>query len=103
VLLNGCSVAVYVGARFGPGPRDGLMTGGSALTGRSLRAVRTAMEIAVLIAGLLLGGGAGVGTVLYALAVGPLTQFLLPRFAYRTAAERPLAVPETRPAWPLPS
>ncbi|WP_433887875.1 YczE/YyaS/YitT family protein [Streptomyces sp. CA-111067] len=103
VLLNGCSVAVYVGARFGPGPRDGLMTGGSALTGRSLRAVRTAMEIAVLVAGLLLGGGVGVGTVLYALAVGPLTQILLPRFAYRTAAERPPRAPETRPAWSLPS
>ncbi|WP_051951006.1 membrane protein YczE [Actinacidiphila yeochonensis] len=83
VLLNGLSVAVYVGARYGPGPRDGLMTGGAALTGRSVRAVRTAMEAAVLAAGWLLGGSVGAGTVLYALAVGPVTQFLLPRLAFR--------------------
>ncbi|MET7622407.1 hypothetical protein [Streptomyces sp. NPDC005408] len=48
VLLNGLSVAVYVGARFGPGPRDGLMTGASAATGRSIRLVRTLIEITVL-------------------------------------------------------
>ncbi|MGW2279416.1 membrane protein YczE [Streptomyces sp. NPDC001770] len=83
VLLNGFSVAVYVGARLGPGPRDGLMTGASSLTGRSVRLVRTLMEIVVLAAGWLLGGSVGVGTVLYALAVGPVTQFFLPRFAYR--------------------
>ncbi|MFJ6539960.1 YitT family protein [Streptomyces sp. NPDC091385] len=83
VLLNGFSVAVYVGARFGPGPRDGLMTGGSAATGRSIRFVRTLMEIAVLALGWLLGGTVGAGTVLYALAVGPITQFFVPWFAYR--------------------
>ncbi|MEV5137389.1 hypothetical protein AB0K71_09255 [Streptomyces syringium] len=84
VLLNGLSVAVYVGARFGPGPRDGLMTGLSAATGRSLRLVRTLMEIAVLAVGWLLGGIVGAGTALYALAVGPTTQFFMPRFAYRS-------------------
>ncbi|WP_130336129.1 YczE/YyaS/YitT family protein [Micromonospora kangleipakensis] len=88
VLLNGVSVAVYVGARCGPGPRDGLMTGASAATGRSIRLVRTLIEIAVLAAGWLLGGGVGVGTVLYALAVGPTTQFFMPWFAYRSTAER---------------
>ena len=88
VLLNGLSVAVYVGARFGPGPRDGLMTGASALTGRSIRAVRTFIEVAVLAVGWLLGGGVGLGTVLYALAVGPVTQFFLPRFAYASISER---------------
>lgn len=82
VLLNGLAVAVYVGARLGPGPRDGLMTGLSAATGLSLRRVRTLIEVAVLAAGWLLGGTVGVGTVLYALAVGPLTQFFMPRFAY---------------------
>ena len=87
VLLNGCSVAVYVGARFGPGPRDGLMTGASAASGRSLRIVRTLIEIAVLAAGRLLGGSVGVGTVLYALAVGPTTQLFLPWFGYRTAGD----------------
>ncbi|MGW3009467.1 membrane protein YczE [Streptomyces sp. NPDC001219] len=88
VLLNGLSVAVYVGARFGPGPRDGLMTGASAMTGRSLRLVRTVIEVAVLVLGGLLGGSVGPGTVLYALAVGPVTQFLLPWCACRSAAER---------------
>ncbi|MET7289583.1 hypothetical protein [Streptomyces sp. NPDC005573] len=87
ILLNGFSVAVYVGARFGPGPRDGLMTGSAALTGRSLRFVRTLLEICVLLAGLLLGGTAGAGTVLYALAVGPVTQFFLPWFAHREPAD----------------
>ncbi|MFJ8622132.1 YitT family protein [Kitasatospora sp. NPDC093550] len=83
VLLNGFSVAVYVGARFGPGPRDGLMTGLAALTGRSLRTVRTGLEVTVLAAGWLLGGTVGVGTVAYALLVGPVTQFFLPRWTYR--------------------
>jgi len=87
VLLNGFSVAVYVGARFGPGPRDGLMTGASATTGRSIRLIRTLMEITVLAAGWLLGGILGVGTVLYALTVGPITQFFIPRFAYRGGDE----------------
>jgi uncharacterized membrane protein YczE len=83
ILLNGFSVAVYVGARFGPGPRDGLMTGASAATGHSLRSVRTLIEVAVLAVGWLLGGSVGVGTALYALAVGPTTQFFIPWFAYR--------------------
>lgn len=82
IFANALSVAVYVGARFGPGPRDGLMTGASALTGRSIRVVRTFIEVSVLAIGWLLGGGVGLGTVLYALAVGPVTQFFLPRFAY---------------------
>ncbi|MFC6061107.1 YczE/YyaS/YitT family protein [Streptomyces ochraceiscleroticus] len=105
VLLNALSVAVYVGARFGPGPRDGLMTGAAAATGRSLRSVRTLIEVTVLAAGWLLGGTAGVGTVLYALAVGPLTQLFLPWFAYRGAAERATgtAARRTRPRTPPPA
>ncbi|GCD48309.1 membrane protein [Streptomyces paromomycinus] len=87
IALNGLSVALYVGARYGPGPRDGLMTGMSAVTGHSLRSVRTLIEVTVLAVGRLLGGGVGVGTVLYALAVGPVTQFFVARFAYRSAAE----------------
>ncbi|MFI9587050.1 YitT family protein [Streptomyces sp. NPDC052236] len=87
VLLNGFAVAVYVGARFGPGPRDGLMTGASATTGHSIRLIRTLIEITVLTAGWLLGGSVGVGTVLYAFAVGPITQFFMPRFAYRGGDE----------------
>jgi uncharacterized membrane protein YczE len=91
VLLNGVSVAVYVGARFGPGPRDGLMTGASAATGRSIRLIRTLIEITVLAVGRLLGGSVGVGTVLYAVAVGPITQLFLHWFTYRSPAERVVA------------
>ncbi|GGP56602.1 membrane protein YczE [Saccharothrix coeruleofusca] len=78
VVLNGLAAAVYIGARLGPGPRDGLTTGFCARTGTSLRLVRTAVEVIVLAAGWLLGGTVGVGTVLYALAIGPLTQAFLP-------------------------
>jgi uncharacterized membrane protein YczE len=83
VLLNGVATAAYVGARLGPGPRDGLMTGLCARTGWSVRLVRTGIEAAVLAAGWLLGGTVGVGTVLYALAIGPLTQLFLPWLAVR--------------------
>ncbi|MFD4632416.1 YitT family protein [Streptomyces sp. NPDC058284] len=91
VVLNGLSVAVYVGARFGPGPRDGLMTGASAVTGHSLRLVRTVIELAVLAVGRLLGGTVGVGTVLYAVAVGSVTQYCMPWFAYRSPRDTPRA------------
>lgn len=83
VVLNGVATAVYVGARLGPGPRDGLMTGLSARTGRSIRLVRTGIEATVLAAGWMLGGTVGVGTVLYAAAIGPLTQRFLPLVAWR--------------------
>jgi uncharacterized membrane protein YczE len=78
VLLNGLATALYIGSQFGRGPRDGLMTGLHRRTGRSLRLVRTGLEVTVVLLGLLLGGVAGPGTLLYALAIGPLTQALLP-------------------------
>lgn len=78
IVLNGLATACYVGARLGPGPRDGLMTGLARRTGRSVRWVRTGIEVTVLAAGWLLGGTVGIGTVLYALAIGPLTQAFLP-------------------------
>ncbi|MEU8622825.1 hypothetical protein [Streptomyces sp. NPDC048623] len=81
IVLNGMATGLYIAARFGPGPRDGLMTGLHRLTGRSIRLVRTAIEIAVVVTGFLLGGSFGVGTVLYALSIGPLAQFFLARFA----------------------
>ncbi|MDX2622739.1 MULTISPECIES: membrane protein YczE [Streptomyces] len=77
IVLNGVATGLYISARFGPGPRDGLMTGLNRLTGRSIRLVRTAIEVAVVVTGFLLGGSLGVGTVLYALAIGPLAQFFL--------------------------
>ncbi|TXS28696.1 hypothetical protein EAO71_07835 [Streptomyces sp. ms191] len=81
IVLNGVATGLYIAARFGPGPRDGLMTGLHRLTGRSIRLVRTAIEVAVVATGFLLGGSVGVGTVLYALTIGPLAQFFLRRFA----------------------
>ncbi|AJE86992.1 hypothetical protein SLNWT_6616 [Streptomyces albus] len=93
VVLNGLSIAVYVGARFGPGPRDGLMTGMSAVTKRSIGLVRTLIELTVLAIGWTLGGSVGVGTVAYALLVGPVTQFFLPWFAYRRDSGREAAAP----------
>lgn len=78
VLLNGLAGALYIGAQLGPGPRDGLMTGLARRTGWSLRLVRTGIELVVLTIGWLLGGGVGVGTILYALGIGPVVQHLLP-------------------------
>jgi uncharacterized membrane protein YczE len=80
IVLNGVAGGLYIGARFGPGPRDGLMTGFCRRTGRSVRLVRTGIELTVLLVGLLLGGSFGIGTVAYALAIGPLVQFFLPLF-----------------------
>jgi uncharacterized membrane protein YczE len=87
VLLNGVATGLYIGARFGPGPRDGLMTG-LAARGHSLRAVRTAIELTVLAAGALLGGTVGIGTVLYALSIGPLAKVFVPLLDAERAAQR---------------
>ena len=80
VALCGLASALYIGAQLGRGPRDGLMTGLARRTGLSLRLVRTALEVSVVVIGLLLGGVLGIGTVAYALAIGPLTQLMLPWF-----------------------
>jgi uncharacterized membrane protein YczE len=84
ILLNGFATGAYIGARFGPGPRDGLMTGLSALTGRSLRQTRTGIELTVLTAGVVLGGTFGPGTITYALAIGPLAQLFVPRLTVKS-------------------
>lgn len=81
VVLNGLAGAAYIGSHFGPGPRDGLMTGLARRTGGSIRLIRTGIEVTVLAAGFLLGGTVSIGTLLYAVAIGPLTQFFLPRVA----------------------
>ncbi|MEU0161176.1 hypothetical protein ABZ154_20685 [Streptomyces sp. NPDC006261] len=77
IVLNGVATGLYISARFGPGPRDGLMTGLNRVTGGSIRLVRTGIEVAVVVTGFLLGGSLGAGTVLYALAIGPLAQLFL--------------------------
>jgi uncharacterized membrane protein YczE len=78
VALCGLATAMYIGAQFGRGPRDGLMTGLHRKTGLSLRLVRTGLEVTVTVIGLLLGGSLGIGTVVFALTIGPMTQKLLP-------------------------
>jgi uncharacterized membrane protein YczE len=90
ILLNAVATAAYIGVRLGPGPRDGLMTGLVRRTGRSVRLVRTSIEVVVVAAGWLLGGTLGVATVLYALAIGPLVQLLLPRLTVAAPEPAPL-------------
>jgi len=99
VLLNGVATGLYIGARFGPGPRDGLMTG-LAARGMSLRAVRTGIELTVLAAGIALGGTFGVGTLIYALAIGPLAHVFVPAF---TIAPTPAAASAPRVAASAPA
>jgi uncharacterized membrane protein YczE len=80
VLLCGLATAVYIGAQLGRGPRDGLMTGLARRTGWSLRLVRTGLEVTVVVVGVALGGQLGLGTVVFALTIGPIAQALLPYF-----------------------
>jgi uncharacterized membrane protein YczE len=91
IVLNGIATGCYIGAGLGPGPRDGLMTG-LVRRGHSLGVVRTVIEISVLAAGIGLGGSVGVGTVAYAMAIGPLVHIFLPRLV--------LAAPDRQPGTP---
>lgn len=97
VGLNGVATGLYIGAGLGPGPRDGLMVG-LAARGLSIRVVRTAIEVTVLVIGWKLGGNVGWGTLIYALAIGPLAQMFIPRFTIRPLRDadsiRPVASPE---------
>jgi uncharacterized membrane protein YczE len=86
IVLNGIATGLYIGARLGPGPRDGLMTGYVARSGRSIRLVRTAIEVTVLAAGSLLGGTIGWATLLYAVSIGPLAHVFIPLFSVRGPA-----------------
>ena len=88
VVLNGIATGAYIGAGLGPGPRDGLMTG-LAARGHSIRVVRTGIEVTVLVTGWLLGGTVGLGTVVYALAIGPIAHVSIPRLAIRVSAIEP--------------
>lgn len=99
VVLNGVATGLYIGAGLGPGPRDGLMTG-LAARGLSIRLARTSIELTVLAIGWLLGGTIGAGTLLYALAIGPLAHYFIPRLtpARPTSGER--RQPRRRPPPP---
>jgi uncharacterized membrane protein YczE len=88
VALCGVATGMYIGANLGPGPRDGLMTGLARRTGRSIRLVRTLLELSVLASGWLLGGTVGAGTVVFAVCIGPLAQVFLPVFDRGARADR---------------
>ncbi|MFF4906686.1 YitT family protein [Streptomyces sp. NPDC001260] len=87
IVLNGVATGLYISARFGPGPRDGLMTGLHRRTGRSIRLMRTAIEVTVVATGFVLGGTVGIGTLLYALSIGPLAQLFLRVFDVPSASD----------------
>jgi uncharacterized membrane protein YczE len=97
LVLNGVASGLYISAGFGPGPRDGLMTGLHRRTGRSIRLMRTVVEVTVVLTGFALGGTVGLGTVLYALAIGPLVQFFL-RFFAPARTTRTVAAAAGKPA-----
>jgi uncharacterized membrane protein YczE len=86
VLLNGIATGAYIGAGLGPGPRDGLMVG-LAGRGHSVRAVRTCIELTVLLTGWLLGGTVGIGTVVYAVGIGPIAHIFIPALEIRPRIE----------------
>jgi uncharacterized membrane protein YczE len=86
VALIGLASGLYIGASFGPGPRDGLMTG-IAKRGYSIRLTRTIIEVVVLAIGWALGGTLGWGTLVFALAIGPLVHFSLPRLTVRPGVD----------------
>lgn len=96
IVLNAAATAMYIGAQLGPGPRDGLMTGLARRLPVSIRVVRTSLEVIVVLIGWSLGGIVGVGTVLFALTIGPLTQAFLPFLVIRLP--EPPAVSAAPPA-----
>ena len=89
VVLTSLAIAAYIGVRLGPGPRDGLMTALVRRTGRSVRLVRTSMEVAVVVIGFFLGGTVGIATVLVAITIGPLTQFFVKYLVIRLPTDAP--------------
>ena len=93
IVVNGLATGWYIAARFGSGPRDGLMTG-IAARGHSIRVVRTSIEAVVLITGIVLGGPIGVGTLVFALMIGPIAHHSIPFF---TAMTEPKTTTEFNP------
>ncbi|WP_022892692.1 YczE/YyaS/YitT family protein [Agromyces subbeticus] len=83
IVVLAAATGLYIGAHFGPGPRDGLMTGLHRVTGWKIWIVRTGIELVVLAAGWLLGGNVGIGTVAFALLIGPLCGYTIPLFAIK--------------------
>lgn len=96
IVLLGVATSAYIGAGLGPGPRDGLMTGLAVRSGWPVAVVRTVIELSVLALGWWLGGEVGLGTVLYALAIGPLIQATLPFFEVRRGDQVRYSGPKER-------
>lgn len=92
IVLNALAGAIYIGAQLGPGPRDGLMTGLVSRTGRQVWMVRMTIEVLVVIIGAALGGDLWIGTVAYAVCMGPLVQAFLPLFAVRLPGDQLVGV-----------
>lgn len=93
LLVLSIATGLYIGAHFGPGPRDGLMTGLNARTGWAIWKVRTGIELTVVTLGWILGGNVGLGTAAFALLVGPLCQWAIPFFAVKPRATDATSVP----------
>jgi uncharacterized membrane protein YczE len=93
IIVNGMATGCYIGAGLGPGPRDGLMTG-IAARGHSIRLTRTLIELSVVALGALLGGSVGIGTLAYALSIGPLVHFFLPRLTLKAPADASARQPD---------
>jgi uncharacterized membrane protein YczE len=95
ILLVALASGLYIGAHFGPGPRDGLMTGMNARLGWPIWLCRALVEVSVLLVGWLLGGtvGMGIGTVLFALLIGPLVHIALPLLDVRRTTAEVVAEP----------
>jgi uncharacterized membrane protein YczE len=93
ILLIALATGLYIGARMGPGPRDGLMTGIHARTGWRLWIIRTAIEVTVLLIGWALGGNFGPGTIAFALLIGPLVSVTIPWLTVPLSKATPSAVP----------
>lgn len=88
VMVLAIASGFYIGARFGPGPRDGLMTGANQKFGWPIWAVRTVIEVTVLVVGYLLGGDFGLGTIIFALTIGPLVHRTIPALTIPVYSEK---------------
>jgi uncharacterized membrane protein YczE len=95
ILLVALASGLYIGARFGPGPRDGLMTGMNSRLGWPIWLCRALVELTVLLVGWLLGGTVGIGTVLFALLIGPLVHVALPLLDTQRPARAPARADQT--------
>lgn len=101
LALLAVATGLYIGARFGPGPRDGLMTGIHRRTGWPIWVVRTSIEVTVLAIGWMLGGTVGIGTLAFALLIGPMVNVTLPLLRVPGGAPAAAPTPERiEPALP---